>query len=283
MREANPPLDCQLLSFEDGEAIANGDIATLNNIQNKEIICLSKWLGLGLPIEDKTFKAYNRHPVIYLYWRVSYVIAPPIVDILISIGMGEMWHLPINLYGNATLNEFLIKFFPLYLARAKLEHHPLGDLDGDDYYRHDWFEFYLFPKDHDELDEKIVDTLVGDHPLRLGRCLHRVPWGGVGQDTPMLQFLTNDTNLLVTPCRGRVHTPHTRLRELISSTPSPLGYHRSIDGLVERLRHRTMRMSNNNSFIQDLDNAPNDSPLEDKYLLSFTERIMTARLDKQES
>jgi hypothetical protein len=65
--ESNPPLDCQPLEMEEGEAIASGDPAISEKLIGKEIVHLSKWLGMGLPIEDKIFKTYNHFPVIYLY------------------------------------------------------------------------------------------------------------------------------------------------------------------------------------------------------------------------
>jgi hypothetical protein len=83
-----------------------------------------------------------------------------------------------------------------------------------------------------------------------------------------------------------VSTPHAQLKALISSTPSPLGYHRSIDGLVERLRRLTLSLSSKSipmreCFLQELDNAPNDPPLEDGYLSSFIQRIMSDRFAEE--
>jgi hypothetical protein len=74
--EANLPLNCQVLELEEVEAIATGDPIMAKSLTDKGIIHLSKWLGMGLPIEDKTFKTYNHFPVVYLYWRVSHVVIP---------------------------------------------------------------------------------------------------------------------------------------------------------------------------------------------------------------
>jgi hypothetical protein len=274
-----------MLELEEGEVIASGDPIVAKNLINKDIVHISKWLGMGLPIEDKTFKIYNHFPVIYLYWRIAYVVMPPGLDISITLGTRKLWHLPIDIPRDATPNKFLMRLVPLYLAEARVRHHPVKDFQCNGYYRHDWFNFYLLPKKYDDLDESIIKVLIGDHPSRLGRGLRRVLWGGTGQDVPLSQFRTEDVQFLVAPCHGRVPTPHGHLREIISSTPSPLRYHRSVDGLVERLRRCTLSLSNKNipmreGFLQELDNVPNDPPLDDKYLSSFIDRIMGACSDE---
>jgi hypothetical protein len=247
LSEPNAPLDCQVLKYEKGLAIANGDPVAVKRLIEKDLVHLSNWLGRGLPISDKAFRDYNRHPMIYLYWRIAYVVIPPNIElpiektgieVLISLGTGEIWHLTIRPQKllDCPLNEFLIAFIPSFLAEAKIRQPPILDFEYMGYYRHDWFNFYLFPRKHDSVDELIIETLVGDHPARLGRALHRVAWGGIGQDVPLSHFLKDGFQLLITPCKGRVTTAHTRIKESMSSTLSPFGYHRSIDGLVERLR-----------------------------------------------
>jgi hypothetical protein len=259
----------------------------------KNIVHLSNWLGRGLPIDDSSFKDYNRCPMIYLYWRVAYVILPlnvevlipsPGLEILISLGIGELWRINIHVQRDCSLNEFLIAFIPSFLAEAKIRQHPIIDFQYAGYYRHDWFGFYLLPKKHDEVDESIIETLVGDRPLRLNRALHRVSWGGTGQDVPLSHFMKDDVQLLITPCHGRVITPHTRIKGLMSSTLSPLGYHRSIDGLVERLRQCTLPISKKlrstlprQGFVMDLDAVPPGQPLSDDYLCAFMRHIRVTR------
>jgi hypothetical protein len=89
--------------------------------------------------------------------------------------------------------------------------------------------------------------------------------------------------------RDRVATPQVQLRALMASMPTlvhprvvgPLGYHRSVDALVERLRQCTLALSNKlrqprEGFLMDLDAVPNDPPVEDNYLQSFICRIMDA-------
>jgi hypothetical protein len=101
------------------------------------------------------------------------------------------------------------------------------------------------------LDEDIIEALIGDHPSRLSRGIHRVSWSGTGQDVPLSQFLTEDVVLLVALCHDRVATPHVQLRALMAfnteypgtTGAGPLGYHKSIDALVEHLRQCTIPIS----------------------------------------
>jgi hypothetical protein len=66
--EPNPPLDCQVLEYEEGQAFASGDPNIAKNLNSGNIVHLAQWLGRGLPIEDKSFKPYSRFLVIYRYW-----------------------------------------------------------------------------------------------------------------------------------------------------------------------------------------------------------------------
>jgi len=131
------------------------------------------------------------------------------LEVIITLGLGEMWHLPVDIPRDATLNDFLIRFSPLYMAEARLRHHDVSSLEPKGYHRHDSLDFYLLPVEHDALDEKIVEVLVGDHPSRLSRGLRRALWGDAGQDVPLSNFVTGDVQLLVAPRNGRVATPHT--------------------------------------------------------------------------
>jgi hypothetical protein len=162
--EPNPPLDCQVLEFEEGNAIASGDPVATKELMNRHIVHLAKWLGMGLPIEDKSFRPYNQHLMIYLYWKIAYVVIPSGLEIMISLGIGELWRLSINVQRDCSLNEFLVGFIPSFLSEARNRHHPIKDFEYSGYYRHDWFSCYLLPKKHDELDEDIIEALVGDHP-----------------------------------------------------------------------------------------------------------------------
>jgi hypothetical protein len=236
-----------VLEYEERNAIASGDPVARKQLMNRHIVHLANWLGMGLPMEDKSFRPYNQFPMIYLSWRIVDVILPPSLEILISLGVGELWRLSINVQRDCTLNEFFVGFIPSFLTETRIRHHPIKDFEYSGYYRYDLFSFYLLPKKHDELDEDIIEALVGDHPSRLSRGIHRVLWSGTGQDVPLSQFLTEDVLLLVTPCHSRVATPHRQLKAIMSSNTEdsppgttgagPLGYHRLIDELVERLRH----------------------------------------------
>jgi hypothetical protein len=88
--EPNPSLDCQVLKYEEGNAIASGDPVATKELMNRHIVHLFKWLGMGLPIEDKSFRPYNQFPMIYLYWRIANAVLPPGLEILISLGLKKL-------------------------------------------------------------------------------------------------------------------------------------------------------------------------------------------------
>jgi len=74
--EPNPPLNCQVLEYEEGEALASSDPKLSPGQKRGPIVRMAQWLGRGLPIEDKAVRPYNKFPVVYLYWRLAYVVIP---------------------------------------------------------------------------------------------------------------------------------------------------------------------------------------------------------------
>jgi hypothetical protein len=67
---------------------------------------MSKSLGRGLPIDDKTFKPYNRAPSIYLYWRMAYTVIVPLIEVYVSMGSGERWSVKTHVLIDAIYNQF---------------------------------------------------------------------------------------------------------------------------------------------------------------------------------
>jgi hypothetical protein len=209
-----------------------------------------------------------------------------------------VWRVCVNAPPDCTCSEFLTWFVPAFLLEAQKRNHIVESLDHLGCYRQDWFNFYLLPKKREELDEYIVEVLSGDHPARVGRLLHRVAWGSCEQDTPLSQFLLGDVDHLVLPSPGRVATPRRQLKDLMCSfiehpdPIGPLGYYRSIDALVARLRQctdahaktPTLAMCDGGhalpvmkeGFLMNLDPVPMDPPGEDKYLVPSVRRVLAA-------
>jgi hypothetical protein len=86
------------------------------------------------------------------------------INVLISLGIGELLHVNVNVQPDCTCNEFLTYFIPAFLLEAQKRNHIVESFDHVGYYRHDRFNFYFLPKKREELDEHILEILSGDHP-----------------------------------------------------------------------------------------------------------------------
>jgi hypothetical protein len=197
---------------------------------------------------------------------------------------GEGWSVTTHITPDSGYNQFIERFVSAWLAEAERRSLTINDPSGTGYSRHDSFSCYLVPRLRDELDEKIIEVLSGDHPARQARAPDRVAWGGCGQDSP-LESITRilGIEIRVILVNGKVSTPYTAARQLLASpTPSPvgaIGYYRFVDELVARLRKTTTPAAIDpaqSTRVMELEQVPNDPIIDDAHLRAFAVRILTA-------